>query len=154
MHPLAEFTPCSSDGVLTAFMRQLSSTHLLCALARLQQCGLHPVGSGDYCSIDSTIAGEWLRGSTQVASTHRQPCLPPAPPPGTCQHLPAPADTCGCCTTAGLLVLCRRASLGADEISPELLLTMLWSVACRPACLRWCLLQRRRFACRGQHPSS
>ena len=53
-----------------------------------------------------------------------------------------------------LLVLCRRASLGADEISPELLLTMLWSVACRPACLRWCLLQRRRFACRGQHPSS
>jgi hypothetical protein len=82
MHPLAEFTPCSSDDVLAAFMRQLSSTHLLCALARLQQCGLHPVGSGDYCSIDSTIAGE---------QQHRQ--HPPGQHPPHALH----ASVLSCC---------------------------------------------------------
>lgn len=104
--PLAAFaTPPPHGGLLRALRSQLSNSLVLGALIRLQQRDLHPVGEG-LDTIDYTLAGaaSWaLRGS-----------WPPAPTtPSSC---------------AGMLILCRRAGFGPHELSPQVLLTLLWCV--------------------------
>ncbi|PSC70424.1 alpha-xylosidase 1 [Micractinium conductrix] len=81
--PFTEFTPTVGPTCpLSAFLAELSSTPVLCALTRLEQCNLHPVGAEGFGTLEVTVAG--------------------------------------------MLVLCRRSSLGADEMCPEMLLTCLW----------------------------
>ena len=43
--------------MLTAFVRQLGSTPLLCALTQLERLGVHPVGGEDYNDVGVTAAG-------------------------------------------------------------------------------------------------
>jgi hypothetical protein len=54
--PFAEFATPPCGGLLPAFRTQLLSSPVLCALIRMQQCNLHPVGKG-LDTIDFTVAG-------------------------------------------------------------------------------------------------
>lgn len=56
--PAEENTPASSGSLVSAFLEQAFTTTVLCALTALERWELHPVGAGDFSTVDVTVAGE------------------------------------------------------------------------------------------------